>query len=221
MYYKSIGLALFLPAAVLVAGAATPVHQSSPSAPVGVVASAAAPIRYLVAAAGNEVRYRIREKLVGMELPYDAVGTTSAVSGGIAFDERGRLVPAESKLVIDVTGLKSDKERRDGFVQRRLLETEKHPTVEFVPSSLKGLPARLPTAGERSFDMIGNLTIKGVTRPATWKVKARFQPDRVTGQAYTLFTFSEAGIEQPKVPVILSLADTIRLEYDFALQRSR
>lgn len=69
--------------------------------------------------------------------------------------------------------------------------------------------------------MIGNLTVKGVTRPATWKVKAQFQPSRVIGSGYTLFTFSDVQLEQPKVPVILSLADTIRLEYDFTLERAK
>ncbi|HET8654806.1 MAG TPA: YceI family protein [Longimicrobiaceae bacterium] len=213
-------VALTLPAGLLLAATAMSAPRSTAPLRARPAATGDAPIRYAVAGTGNEARYRLHEKLVGMELPYDAVGATSAITGTIAFDAQGRLVPAESKLVINVTGLKSDKEKRDGYVQRRLLDTAEFPTVEFAPTSVRGLPAPLPTSGERSFQMVGNLTVKGVTRPTTWNVRAAFQGDQVTGNAYTTFTFDDFKIDQPHVPVILSLADTIRLEYDFALQRA-
>src|SRR5687767_6024666 len=52
--------------------------------------------RYVVAPAGNEVRYRVREQLAGFDLPNDAIGKSSKVSGAIAFDADGRLLPAAS-----------------------------------------------------------------------------------------------------------------------------
>src|SRR3954462_5350251 len=88
-------------------------------------------VRLVVDTVGTEVRYRVRERLVGKDLDNDAVGATRAVSGQIALAADGSLVPEESKIVIDVTGLKSDQQRRDGYVQRRLLETDKYPTVVF------------------------------------------------------------------------------------------
>jgi hypothetical protein len=53
-----------------------------------------------------------------------------------------------------------------------------------------------------------------------WKVTARADgSDAVAGTATTAFTFTEAGLEQPKVPVVLSVNDTIKLEYDFRFVR--
>jgi len=43
----------------------------------------------------------------------------------------------------------------------------------------------------------------------------------VTGNAYTVFTFDDVQLQKPSVSVILTLADDIRLEYDFALQRQK
>jgi hypothetical protein len=43
----------------------------------------------------------------------------------------------------------------------------------------------------------------------------------VTGSAATAFTFNDIQMEQPRVPVLLSVADTIRLEIDFDLIRQR
>jgi hypothetical protein len=35
----------------------------------------------------------------------------------------------------------------------------------------------------------------------------------------TAFTFDDFQLNQPRVPIVLSVADTIRLEYDFRLVR--
>lgn len=214
-------LALLAPAGVaLAAAAAAPAPEPGLVQPtIAVMHREAAGTRLVVAPTGNQVRYRIREHLVGMELPYDAVGTASDVTGAVELDADGNLVPAQSRVVVDVTALKSDKERRDGYVQRRLLETEKFPTVELAPTALRGLSGALPTTGTRTFELLGNLTVRGVTRPTVWRVNARFQGDRVTGTAVTRFTFADFELTQPRVPVILTLADTIALEYDFNLRR--
>jgi len=170
-----------------------------------------------VATTGNEARYRIREQLVQVDLPNDAIGKTTEISGGIGVGTDGKIIPAESKFVVGVGSLKSDRDRRDGYVRGRVLETDQYPTVEFTPTGFRGLPAKLPTSGSHKFDVIGNLTVHGVTRPTTWHVTAEPKNGQVAGSAFTLFTFADFSMQQPKVPIVLSVADTIRLEYDFTL----
>ena len=174
-------------------------------------------LQLVVAPDGNEVRYRIREQLAGFDLPNDAVGATSQVSGGITFDAKGNLVPASSKFVVNVATLTSDKDRRDGYVRGRLLTTSQFPTVELVPTALRGLTLPMPTSGSKAFQLVGDLTVRGVTKPTTWQVDAKFDDGRVNGTAATSFLFSDFGLTQPRVPVVLSVADTIRLEYTFSL----
>lgn len=186
-----------------------------PAAP----AKSDAAFRFVTAPTGNSARYRIREQLVGVDLPNDAVGQTSAVTGVIATDARGKLIPAESKFTVDVSTIKSDKDRRDGFVRRRVLETDQYPTVTLVPTAVRGISFPLPTSGSKTFEIIGDLTVRGETRPTTWKVSAQFQPGRITGAASTAFTFSDFAIEKPRIPVVLSVADTIKLELGFSLMQ--
>ena len=137
--------------------------------------SDAAPVKLIVAPQGNEARYRVREQLMGVDFPNDAVGATSAISGAITLDEKGNVIPAGSKIVVNVTGLKSDKERRDGYLQRRTLETEQHPNVVLVPKALRGVSLPLPTSGTRNIELTGDLTVRGVTKPTTWKGTAKFE----------------------------------------------
>lgn len=180
--------------------------------------AAAAAVRYAVAPDGNEARYRVREQLMHHDLPNDAVGKTTTITGGISLSASGAIDTAASKITIDVTALKSDQERRDGYVQHRTLETDKFPSVVFAPTSMTG--AKLPLAGaEQSFDVAGNLTVHGVTKPTVWHVKARSSGNDVTGTGWTQFTFADVQLAQPHVPILLSVADTIRLEYDFHLVR--
>ena len=172
-------------------------------------------VRLVIDTTATEVRYRVRERLVGKDLDNDAIGVTRAVSGQIALAADGSVVPDESKITIDVTGLKSDQDRRDGFVRRRLLVTDSFPSVIFAPTAIKDGPTTIPASGNGTFTLVGNLTVRGVTRPTTWTVKARYLPTSVLGSAATAFTFSDFTITQPRVPIVLSVSDTIKLEGDF------
>ena len=75
----------------------------------------------------------------------------------------------------------------------------------------------LATSGTVNFTMRGNLTVHGTTKTTNWKVTANLSPTDVTGTASTAFTFEDFGLLRPAVPVVLSVEDTIKLEYDFRL----
>ncbi len=181
---------------------------------------APAELRYVVAPTGNEARYRVREQLMHHDLPNDAVGRTTGISGTVAIAPNGTVDTAASKITIDVTSLKSDQERRDGYVSHRTLETAQYPTVTFVPTSVTGV--KLPLSGsEQRFDVSGNLTVHGVTKPTVWHVTAKGSANDVAGTGWTTFTFADVQLAQPSVPILLSVADTIRLEYDFHLVRQQ
>jgi polyisoprenoid-binding protein YceI len=194
-------------------------RQPRPKAVTKDAAPAPAPktarLHFVVAPSGNEARYRVREQLAGFDLPNDAIGVTKDISGRLVVEPDGKVVKDSSKIVVLLTNLKSDKSRRDGFLQKRTLETEKYPQVEFVPTTFQGLAAPIPPGTSKTFSLVGDLTVHGNTRPTTWQVTARADGKDVVGTASTAFTFKDMGLEQPRVPVVLSVADTIKLEYDF------
>lgn len=202
---------LALLAGVLATGGASTATRAA-VAPAG-----ADPVRFVVAPTGNEARYRVREQLAGMDLPNDAVGSTSEVTGAIVVDSTGRVIREESRFVVDLRNLKSDRDRRDRYLQRRTLVTDSFPTVVLVPTAIRGLAAPLRASGTRSFEVLGELTVRGVTRPTTWLVTAQLDGARISGTAATRFAFADFQLTQPRVASVLSVADTIQLEYDFRL----
>ena len=181
------------------------------------LASDPATIRYVVAPHGNEARYRVREQLAGIDFPNDAIGKTTLIEGGITVTATGAVIEEESKFTIDLASLTSDKDRRDGFIKRNTLQTEQYPSAVFVPTRLENLRFPLPQSGDVTFQMLGNLTIRGVSRPVTWAVTANVANGALTGEAKTKFTFADFELEKPRVRSVLSVDDDIGLEYTFFL----
>lgn len=212
MVYRTLAAALVASFAASVALA-----QPSPNPKPAAVRSSGTPthIKYVVAPTGNEARYRVREQLVSFDLPNDAVGVTKEITGTLVVEPNGTIVRDSSKIIVNVTNLKSDQARRDNFIKRRTLETEKFATVELVPTAFRGISARPAGSEPLTFSLVGDLTVHGTTRPTEWNVTAHAEGSDIVGTATTAFTFKDMGLDQPSVPVVLSVADTIRLEYDF------
>lgn len=153
--------------------------------------------RFELTPAGNEARYRVREQLMSINLPSDAVGATSAVTGGVVLDARGKVIPAESKLKVDITGLTSNSSMRDRIIQSRTLNTDRFPTVEVTINDLPGLNYPWNPIGGLRFELTGDLTVHGVTKPSTWQVIAKGRDGGLAGTATTSFTFDDFGMTRP------------------------
>jgi len=173
-------------------------------------------IRLVPAPDGNEARFRVKEQLAMLTMPNVAVGVTSRITGALVLDG-GKVVPAESRFSVALDSLKSDRDRRDGYIKHRTLETDRFPTADLAVTALPGLPWPLPDSGTMTFQIVGDLTIHGVTRPSTWQVTAEAKDGGFTGTASTRVKFEDFGMTQPRVAIVLSVEDDIGLEYQFHL----
>lgn len=209
------------PAAQAGSASAQSVPPATPNAVAAPTPSGASgELRYVLVAEASEARYRVREQLADRSLPSDAVGTTKVISGTIVVTPNGAPVPERSRITVDLRTLQSDSSRRDNFIRRNTLETDRFPLAELVPREVRGLPSPLPSNGEVRFELVGDLTVHGVTRPTTWQVSARVAGSEVTGSASTSVTFADFGMTRPRVAAVLSVEETIRLEVDFRLTRA-
>ena len=182
-------------------------------------AQASGSVRYSVVPERSEARYRVREQLAGVNFPNDAVGTTRAIEGAITFDAQGRVVSGQSRFTVDLRTLTSDEPRRDNYIRRNTLGTDRYPLAVFVPTDVRGLPFPLPQSGTATFELMGDFTVRETTRRTTWQATATFKGAEVDVRAHTAFRFADLGLEAPRVRVVLSVEDNIRLELDLALRR--
>lgn len=168
---------------------------------------------------GSTATYRVQEQLAGVNFPSDAVGTTDAVTGTIALNADGSVNSSDSKLTVDLRTLKSDQDLRDNYVRTRTFQVDQFPNAEFVPRTITGLASPLPITGQSGFQMTGDMTIHGVTKPVTWNGIVTFTKDGVAGRAMTDLTFDEFGLMKPTLARLLSVGDKIGLEVEFRAKR--
>ncbi len=204
--------------------APTAVSASAPAT--ATPASSAAPadisgntVRLVIVPSQSTAGYRVREQLAGLSFPTDAGGTTNAITGTIVGKTDGTILSDQSKFQVDLRTLKSDQSMRDNFIQRNPLQTDQYPYATFVPTSAPGLPLTLPASGQVAFKLIGNLTIRDVTKPVTWDVTGTVKGNTATLQATTTFKFEDFDLTPPHVGRVLNIVDSIRLELNVTLQR--
>ena len=168
--------------------------------------------------------YRVHEQIAGVKFLNDAVGMTEAVEGALVVGSDGSVDASQSRMTLDLGTFTSDQARRDGWVRRRAFEAEKFPQAVFVARRIEGSPF---TADESmpfpivSFQLIGDMTLHGVTKEISWDVYATYDVDKgiVEGKALTNFPFSTFGLAIPGHPMLVSVEDNIRLEIDFKANR--
>ncbi|HEX3927301.1 MAG TPA: YceI family protein [Gemmatimonadales bacterium] len=176
---------------------------------------AAAPVHLVLAPTGNLAAFIVREKLAGAVDMNDAKGTTTAVSGSLVIDDKGKVDPAGSKITVILDSLATDKTRRDGYIKRNTLETAEFPTAVLVVKEIQGLGGKLPQSGNLTLTLLGDLTVHGVTKPTVWQVTATADKGEFTGKAVTHIHFGDFNMKQPSVAIVLTVVDDITLEYDF------
>lgn len=164
----------------------------------------------------SKATVRVREQLVGVNLPSDAVLVATGATGTFALKVDGTF-SSDSKITFDLTTLASDQRDRDSFVKMDTLQTRQFPKAEFVPTKTSGLVLPLPTSGEFTFKLTGDITIHGKTREVTFDVVAKRSGNELTATATATPTwkFGDFGMSAPSVPFrVVSVVDEVRVVVD-------
>jgi polyisoprenoid-binding protein YceI len=158
----------------------------------------------------------VREQLVGVNLPSDAVLVAKGATGTFVLKDDGTF-SSDSKISFDLTTLASDNRDRDNFVKNDTIQTRQFPKAEFVPTKTSGLTLPLPASGEFTFKLTGQMTLHGKTKEVTFDVVAKRTGNELTATATALPTwkFADFGMTAPSVPFrVVSVVDEIRVVVD-------
>jgi polyisoprenoid-binding protein YceI len=162
---------------------------------------------------GSKAVVRVTEQLADRKDLSDAVLTSEKMSGEFTLMPSGSFAPT-SKIVVDLTALASDNRQRDNFIKQNTLETSRFPEAVFVPTKAEGLTLPLAASGDFAFRLTGQMTVHGVTKDATFDVRAQRANADLTSTAVVTpaMQFGTFGMTQPRVFTVLSIKDEIRLE---------
>jgi polyisoprenoid-binding protein YceI len=194
------------------------VDTASPTATVAATATVSGGITFTVAT-GSKAIIRVNEQLADRNLPNDAVLTTEKVTGEFTVLPDGTFT-AGSKIVADLTALSSDVDIRDDFIKQNTLQTRRFPEATFVPTRAERLELPLLTSGA-TFKLVGQMTIRGVTKEMTFDVVAKQSGSDLaaTAKVTPAFQFGTFGMSQPRVFSVISIRDEIRLEVELVAKQ--
>ena len=163
----------------------------------------------------SSAQYAVNEVFLQENRPYRAVGTTNVVSGTFVVSTEGVPAGKVTKIQIDLRTLQSDSGRRDNAIRERWLESNTYPYAEFVSTNALNLPDSYQAGSQVSFNLVGDMTVHGVTKSVEWLVDGTLTGDTVQGQATTIINMSDFGITAPNIANMIKVEDEVELMVQF------
>lgn len=184
------------------------------------LAASAAPLPDADAAAGtwtvsdgSFAGYRLDEVLQGEDVT--VTGRTEDVTGSVTVAD-GAITAAD--VEVQMATVATDEGNRDAYFRDNALEVEQFPTATFVLTD----PATIEE-GATSVALTGELTVHGVTQPAT--VDAEVAGDATTGDPVQVvgsvpITFADFDVEAPDLGFV-TVEDEGSIEFSLQLAPGR
>jgi polyisoprenoid-binding protein YceI len=203
--------------------ATTTAVTAAPDAPTAPAAASSAPAAnsagdlrtFTIVPEQTEASYEVQEQFLNRDLPNKAIGRTNAVEGTFQFNAAGQPTGQVTEIKVDLRTLTSDRAMRDQRIRREWLESDTYPYATFVSTGVEGVPASYTEGQEIGFKLLGNLTIREVTKPVTFDVKGNLEGDTVTGTATTSVLMKDFGFDPPAVAGILTVQDGVTITVNF------
>jgi polyisoprenoid-binding protein YceI len=168
----------------------------------------------------TEASYEVQEQFLNRDLPNKAIGRTNSVEGTFQFDASGRPTGQVTEIKVDLRTLTSDRSMRDQRIRREWLESDTYPYATFVSTGVEGVPESYTEGQDVSFKLLGNLTIREVTKPVTFDVTGKLEGDTVSGIASTSVLMKDFGFDPPTVAGVLTVQDGVTINVNFTAKES-
>jgi polyisoprenoid-binding protein YceI len=159
----------------------------------------------------SQAAYHIREKFTRLPIQIGATAISSLLEGDIEIDLDDPALLRSMRVQVDLRQLKSDKPSRDEKLFDDWLEINRFPHASFTATHLEGFPSGYIGQGEVSFRLLGELTIRDVTRQVAFDVDALLLGTTLTGVASTYLKMSDFGISPPNLLDFVVVEDDVEL----------
>ena len=207
------------------AEATSPAAASTPGTVGGPATSPAASAaggeeKYTIVPESSKASYKVNETFIGRGFN-TAVGSSNVISGDIYINRQLLSASRLDKMTVDISKLASDDRQRDNQIRQRWLESNKFPQAVFVTKRLEGLPDGAYTEGqELSFKIVGDLTIRTVTKEITWDAKGKIEGGVFKGTATTSFNMTDFGFDPPSIGGFVSAENGVTVEMELEAKKA-
>jgi polyisoprenoid-binding protein YceI len=191
---------------------ATPVTEAAE--PETVPDANSSPVIFEIVQADSEARFLINEVLNGS--PKTVVGVTDQVAGEIAIFVDDPTRSQIGTILVNARTLVTDNEFRNRAIKNRILQTDDFEFVTFTPTEIVGLPGDVTIGAAFSFQIVGDLTVRDVTKQVTFDATVTpISKTQLEGLASTTILYPEFNLTIPEARAVASVEDEVILEIAF------
>lgn len=181
-----------------------------------VEAPAAERTLYRIVSESSLVTFALQEDLRGVRT--DVVGQTTEVAGDIVVDFANPASSQIGTIRINARTLATDNEFRNRALRSEILRTssDEYEFIDFEPTAINGLPETVAVGETYTFDIVGNLTVVGVTNEVTFTAAVTMaSEDQISGTATANILFADWGIAIPNAPGVANVTPDVTLTLEF------
>jgi polyisoprenoid-binding protein YceI len=190
-----------------------PEQASAPISAPAVEAVEPGAIQFEIVPAESEVRFFIDEVLRGE--PVTVLGQTNQIAGQISVDPDQPARTQVGPIRINARTLETDSSQRNRAINNFVLQTGQFEFIEFTPTALQGLPEQVTIGQPFTLQVVGDLTIRDVTKPVTFEMTVTpVSETRLEATGKTTVQRGDYNLTIPSVPFVADVAEEVHLEID-------
>lgn len=182
----------------------------------------AASTAFVIQSDQSEASFTLNEVLRGS--PQTVVGTTREVAGQIELNPDEPSSVAFSQIVVNARTFSTDSKVRDRAIRGPIIlnsASDEFELITFDVTSVEGLDQPVALGEAVDFTLVGDLTIRGVTKPAEFSAIATLVDENtIEGMATTEVLRSDFEIGIPSVASVADVTDEVVLQFDFVATRA-
>jgi polyisoprenoid-binding protein YceI len=125
---------------------------------------------YEIVPAESEARFILGEILRGA--PYTVVGVTDQVAGEFVVDAADLSTAQIGPVLVNARTLTTDSDFRNRAIKNQILNTGEYEYISFTPTEITNLGGSGTVAQSYNFQIVGDLTIRDITRQVTFEATA-------------------------------------------------
>ncbi len=174
---------------------------------------------FTIDSAASQVRFQLDEDLRGERKT--VVGSTDQVAGQLSLNLADLSQTQVGIIQINARTLATDNDFRNRAINNEILDTGAFEFITFTPTGIEGLPASAAIGETITFSLVGDLTIRDITQPATFTVEATAVSEtQVTGTAAAVINRTDFDLQIPSVPNVANVEEEVELYIDFTANAS-
>ena len=120
-----------------------------------------------------------------------------------------------NRFAVYLPTLRTDQILRDGWIRENALESDRFPLAVFIATDVIQGPASYLEGEETSFQLEGDLTLRGITLSTIWDVAASLEGSTISGTMQTGLRMTDLGFDPPNFANTLTVNDEFTILIEF------